>query len=560
MKTYSTRKQIRNIGLTLMACGLFAASAMAQQASLTLSGGSAQAIQYNNTEWSLSKVANAASISSGGSIIWTVNVTKGATSPNRLVCNGFFTVFNSGSAPATIGNITVNLQRKLGKGNSWTTVASDIANATSGDAAVSANICGTASSEGKSAFSENAGSGSLEFYSADDNTIFSLAPQQTLAAGEEIYLMFNAQYNNTVLGIPAGESVRYEVIVTFGNSGGRGGSGASCKSVDINGNGATDADEANVRSVPYRVTLAVPVNATANSQVNLTDPKLDVTGTASVTSSDLSSIGSGVILSNSASYTVTASADSGDNGGTVVNTAYLNGQDLISPLLVGYNIVNNEDGTVTTIDVYYDFLAQAGVSLKAESSVDVVPPVDNPEPSNSIAVGEFKSFTQGGWGATPNGNNPAALLAANFATVYPNGVEVGIAGAAGYSMKFNSATAVGAYLPAGGTAKALTADLINPTTSSSGVFGGQVLALKLNVGFSAANVTASGYGNLKVVGTGTALDGMTVAQILAQAEIAIGGGTAVVSISTLNEIATALNEAVDNGTVVTLWAQTHLVK
>ena len=44
-------------------------------------------------------------------------------------------------------------------------------------------------------------------------------------------------------------------------------------------------------------------------------------------------------------------------------------------------------------------------------------------------------------------------------------------------------------VPAGGTPAALTADLLNPATSSSGVFGGQVLALRLNVDFSAAGVT-----------------------------------------------------------------------
>jgi hypothetical protein len=86
--------------------------------------------------------------------------------------------------------------------------------------------------------------------------------------------------------------------------------------------------------------------------------------------------------------------------------------------------------------------------------------------------GDFCTYTQGGWGGTPNGNNPASILANNFATVYPSGVEIGIPGDDGYSMKFTSAAAIGAYLPATKTAGTLTDDLVNPTSSSSGVFGG----------------------------------------------------------------------------------------
>jgi len=539
-------------GLVLLSAGLFAASAVAQQASLTLIGGASQAVQYNNTEWTLTKQAAESTIASGGTASWTVAATKGATSDNYLICNGYLTVLNSGSAPATIGNIVVNLQRKVGK--NWVTAASDIANATVGDAATSAVIPSTASSEGKGSFSENAGSGTLEFFDGELNTTFSVSPQYTLAAGDDLILYFAAKYNNSVLAIPAGESVRYEIIVTFGNSIGRGGSGASSQNLDINGNGKIDADEAYVRSVPYRVTLATPAVVAANSQVTLTDPAVAAGGTVTVLSADLSSIGSGQTLTASAAYTVTATADGGANGGTVANMAYLKGQDLVSPLLVGATVVNNPDGSTSITDVYYDFLAQAGVDLHAESTVTVLSN-QQIEPPTPINVGDFYSFTQGGWGATPNGNNPAMLLQNNFSAVFGSaGVTVGT----GHWMKFTSAAAINAYLPAGGTAGALTADLINPTMSSAGVFGGQVLALKLNVAFSTAHVTPSGYGNLVLGNTGTVLDGMTVAQVLAQAEIALGGGSAVVDVATLNVFATNLNEAVDNGTVVTLWGQTHL--
>ncbi len=94
-------------------------------------------------------------------------------------------------------------------------------------------------------------------------------------------------------------------------------------------------------------------------------------------------------------------------------------------------------------------------------------------------------------------------------------------------MKFLTANAVQAYLPAGGTADPLNADLTNPTSSSSGVFGGQVLALKLNIALSDAGATPAGLGDLVYNNPNDAsdsLNGKSVRQILAIAEIALGGG------------------------------------
>src|SRR3712207_8860774 len=38
------------------------------------------------------------------------------------------------------------------------------------------------------------------------------------------------------------------------------------------------------------------------------------------------------------------------------------------------------------------------------------------------------TYTQGGWGSDPSGNNPGQRLHANFARVYPNGLTVGVKG------------------------------------------------------------------------------------------------------------------------------------
>jgi hypothetical protein len=164
------------------------------------------------------------------------------------------------------------------------------------------------------------------------------------------------------------------------------------------------------------------------------------------------------------------------------------------------------------------------------------------------------TYTQGGWGSSPSGKNPGKLLATNFAARFPSGLVVGI----GYSMKFKSASAVEAYLPAGGTASKLTGNLTNPTTSPAGVLGGQVVALKLNVVMSGP-VTPAGFGTRILRNTGTSLDGKTVSQILAAAEVALGGGSrpSGYTLSKLNDLVTDLNEAFGDGQA-SAWALAHL--
>ena len=94
-------------------------------------------------------------------------------------------------------------------------------------------------------------------------------------------------------------------------------------------------------------------------------------------------------------------------------------------------------------------------------------------------------------------------------------------------MTFTSPAAIESYLPAVGPSGVLDACLINPSSSHSGEFGGEVLALELNVDFSAAGFTeGSGgpFGNLNLCGTGTPYDGMSISAILAAANTALGNG------------------------------------
>ena len=177
-----------------------------------------------------------------------------------------------------------------------------------------------------------------------------------------------------------------------------------------------------------------------------------------------------------------------------------------------------------------------------------VPDPLNPVPcADTSGTGSFTTYTQGGWGASPSGSNPAALLAAKFSTVYPGG-SVAVGG--GKLITFTSASAIQAFLPQGGSPGVLTATATNPTSTSAKVFAGQVLALRLSVDFSNAGITRAGLANLKVASG--RLAGYTVGQVLSLANAVLGGNTGALpsglSVSGLNGIVDAINNNFDNGT------------
>jgi hypothetical protein len=142
-------------------------------------------------------------------------------------------------------------------------------------------------------------------------------------------------------------------------------------------------------------------------------------------------------------------------------------------------------------------------------------------------------------------------------------LEVGFPGPAGLSMAFSNAPPVLFYLPAVGPAATLNADLLDPSSSASGVFGGEVVALKLNVDFSAAaligGTSGLSFGDLMLRGFSSqpSLNGMTVSGFLAVANTVLGGGAAPFTPPELASIALELNTAFFIGIPSTL-AQTHL--
>lgn len=503
-------------------------------ASVSLASSDAAITQTSDTLWSLAKTG--AVDTSSKTVTWTITATKGSTLANQLVVSGVVAVTNSGSVGATIGNIVVNLQTR--SGNTWTSASVDVADATSDDAATTAHIDAKASSENKSTFTENAASGHLLFEDASTNTIFALVPEVTIAPGATQKLLFSATFDNNVLKLAPGRAVRAEVIVSFGNAGPQPPSAAN---VDINGNGSIDADEHYVRSIPARLGLTVPAPVADNATVTIQDGASNIVATGTVTFS-----GTSVSL-GATSGTVSVHYDGGTSGGTITNCATLSGS-----------------GTSVTIGGF-TFPIVSGVSAQACDTESIGATTCVPGTTGcGWTNGDMLTYTQTDWGG--GSTDAAKLLSDEFNTVYASTFGVLVVGLAspGFSMSFTDSASVIAYLPASGPLAPLDANLSDPTTTSSGELGGDVVALALNVDFSDAaflHGTASvQLGNLTLCGFTTlpALNGTTVRTLLADMNSLLGAGSAPYSIAQLDPVAVAISNAFLGGTPST-FAQAQLV-
>jgi len=498
------------------------------------------------------------------------------------------TVQNTGSYPATIGNIVVNLQRfeKTCKPtkytNTWVSQAADMADGDNGDTASTDNIVANASQEivdadqacgaknyttktfkvsGNSytegTFVTTPGSGTVQFNYLGNTTFSIEAPNNAIPAGQSVTFTYQATFDNTILNIPAGAQIRTETIVTFGNAGARGGSGASAPNIDIDGDGAVDTSEGEawVRSVPTRTSLQVPSTCIhCNQLVTLTDTPDDLTigGDVSVTP-------------NTFSFT----ADIGDTGVTqltdVSNNTYflLDGSQIATgasdtfTVRVGYSVVDCSSGTIAntaTLATYQypaappyswdangDLLLQIGTDALGNPINVVICTGINQQPSDTepIDSGDFGSlacsndpppplsgyctYMQSQWTHNPGNTTLGALMTALGSETIGNGGP--------NTASWDSAADIAAYLPAGGGNSALNASLLDPTSTSAGHIGGELLALQLNVdlGTHSPPVMVGGnnvhdFGSLLVCGTGSQFDGQTVASLLAAANVAVGGG------------------------------------
>ena len=184
--------------------------------------------------------------------------------------------------------------------------------------------------------------------------------------------------------------------------------------------------------------------------------------------------------------------------------------------------------------VHWGFTAANGTFCPNEHRVCIQTP-----PAGEC--GQLRTQTPGGWGAPPNGNNPATYMYGHFAAVFPSGLTVGLT--PNYNIRLTSPQAVTNFLPSGGQAKALTQNYVNPTTVKN-TLAGHLVALTLAVRFDAAD-PSFGAGSITlgdmIIGSGP-FQGWTVNNFLVEANKVLGGGTSSYTVQEVLETAGSINE------------------
>ena len=178
--------------------------------------------------------------------------------------------------------------------------------------------------------------------------------------------------------------------------------------------------------------------------------------------------------------------------------------------------------------------------------------------------GDLTTYTQDNWGGNPSLDAGAARLQASYDTLYAGTFGVVTVGSTSrFTMSFTDAASVLAYLPVIGAYAPLNGSVLNPITTASGGFGGEVLGLQLNVDFSDAGflpgTTGIPFGNLILENFSTpAFNGLTVRQFLGDGNTLLGGGSSVFTIADLGTTVHDVNVSFFDGTPST-FAQQHLV-
>jgi len=184
--------------------------------------------------------------------------------------------------------------------------------------------------------------------------------------------------------------------------------------------------------------------------------------------------------------------------------------------------------------------------------------------ASSFQVGDLTTFTQADWGGTPGTDAGATALQTLYESVYASSFGIVTVGStSGFTMRFTDASSVLAYMPAIGPFAPLDGNTLNPTTTASGGFGGEVLGLELNVDFSDANVLPGTlgvpFGDLQLTNfaPGSPFEGLTVRQVLVDVNTLLGGGTTAFTISDLGSLVGDLNASFSEGNPST-FAENHL--
>jgi uncharacterized repeat protein (TIGR01451 family) len=175
-------------------------------------------------------------------------------------------------------------------------------------------------------------------------------------------------------------------------------------------------------------------------------------------------------------------------------------------------------------------------------------------------VGDIITYDASDWTSDATASR---LLLSDFVPTYSSQAATLIVGSLSTdSMYFDSPDAVQAYLPTSGSPGALTGAVVDPTTTSAGVFGGDMVALHLDVDFGDAgfldNTSGLNLGDLTVcdlpsvptTGEPAALpelNGLSVRQVLAIADAALSGGPAIYTPAQLDPLIVGLTVSFEYG-------------
>ncbi len=162
---------------------------------------------------------------------------------------------------------------------------------------------------------------------------------------------------------------------------------------------------------------------------------------------------------------------------------------------------------------------------------------------DEIACSGYRTYTQGGYA---NNGVPGQYLLNHYNSCFSSGLIVGCN--SNFTMKWTNKTDLRKFLKAHGNGPSvpLTANYTNLIVPHC-EFEKQVVTLTLNVGLDRCDPcfgsAASHLDNLTV--TFPPFNGLTVGQVLAEANKALGGCGSIYSLSNLNAVVTAINESFD---------------
>ena len=523
------------------------------------------AISEARTHWNLEKNAVTESPLQNpqdSAILYDVKVTEGSTN-HILVLTGQLKITNGGQQIPTLESVVANLQTKTA-GNKFTTYASVVA--------VKALTCkdGQGLEGGQTCFGQflNAPGAKITLTDLNGNDVTAyldtipIPPVKNSlnACNDVVILNYKVEFDLDNLNLGPGAQARLELLTTFAGAGPRGNSAESVSCTkDVNCNGIINGDNPqtcqidesetnNVRTVATRKSFTVPGFVDVCPSVTKTD-----VGANSLDSScvQASSNSLNIIISKQSLGAVDneqisgiASCIDGTCTTNIVNAAQISCIDGRNELIAG----SPANAAITAICTVYQPVCGDGVCEEPENEFncpeDCIAPPINP--------GDFCAYTQGGWGAVCHGNNLGCIRDNNFNSVFLSGLLIGHS-STNYNANWTSSTAIEAFLPAGGTPEVLTANLLNPTSTSAGVFAGQITALTLSVKFDDANVLNSAstipLGDLHVMSGQFA--GLTIRELLALANDVVGGNINALdsygaSISDLNNAIDTINNCFDN--------------